>query len=58
MRCRLKKSVKRVVSAGVNAEGVLKRLGFDTRRVVCLALDQGPTGKKRLTEVAPSVFAA
>ena len=32
MRCRLRGSVKRVVSAGVNGEGEWKRLGFDTRR--------------------------
>ena len=39
-------------------KGVLKRLGFEPRRRKCLALDQGPTVKKRLTEVAPSVVAA
>ena len=43
MQCRLRKNVKRVESAGVNAEGVLRRLGFDTMRRKCLALDQGPT---------------
>ncbi len=58
MQCKFRKSVKRVASAGVNAEEVLKRLGFETRRRKCLALDQGPTGKERLTEVAPSLVAA
>ena len=32
MRWGGRKSLKRVVSAGVNGEGELKRLGFDTRR--------------------------
>lgn len=45
MRCRLRKSVKRVVSAGVNGEGEWKRLGFDTRRRKVFGARSG-AGKK------------
>ena len=44
----MRKSVKRVVSAGVNGEGVLKRLGFETRRRKVFGARSG-AGKKRLT---------
>lgn len=50
---KLRKSVKRVVSAGVNGEGELKCLGFDTRRRKVFGARSG-AGKKRLTQVAPS----